>query len=155
MPKAKPLDEFEKLVSQGFDPGQAREIMLSKARTLAGVAAPVQTTNGNSQERQDKRITGGADPELVRRHQEFLKTYVPPVLEKQFEVTLPTRMADYVQQWAAIESYKRKGERISPEKAIELIVRRYWQNDPDRQLMARGGTAPASLPPATWAQKSA
>lgn len=96
----------------------------------------------------------GPDQELVARHQAFLATYKPPVLEKEYEVILPTRVADYVERWAGLESSKRpNSDPITPEKAIELIIRRYWQNDPDRHMLGigRARTAPAHVAPATWA----
>jgi len=104
------------------------------AQGRAGTAAPQ-----NAHQRQDNNL--GRDEEVVRRHQEFLATYKPQVLEKTYEVTLDKRRADYVEQWAGWQSAIR-GEPISPERAIDLMIRRLWQLDPDRAHIQGGKAVP-------------
>jgi hypothetical protein len=109
----------------------------------------------------DKRMDQanlGPDPELVARLEAYRATHKPAVLEETFEVTLKKRYVDYVNQYAAMVSARRpNSEPINASKAIEIIVMAYRNVDPDRALLEgpRGRTAPAALPPGTWAQKTA
>lgn len=135
-----------------------REIGMTNEQIQARLlGAPADPANGaqppqpalTAPQRQDQKNLG-PDPEVVARHQEMLKDYKRPVLEKTYEVTLPARRADYIERWAAYETAVRQEQAkkrnaplpppVTPEKAIEIIVGRYWQNDPDRALMAQGGS---------------
>jgi hypothetical protein len=139
MAKAKAASEIDQLRELGMSNEEIKAVILAKARQ-AGPGAVTAIPAGPAPEPQNARqrmdqANLGPDPELVRRHQEFLKTYKPPVLEETFEVTLDKRRADYVRRWAGWQSAIRKGEVITPERAIDLMVRRLWQLDPDRSFI--------------------
>jgi hypothetical protein len=131
--------------------------------TIMGKAPnlPQVVTNSGQPMTADKRMDQanlGPDPELVARLEAYRATHKPAVLEETFEVTLKKRYVDYVNQYAAMVSARRpNSEPISASKAIEIIVMAYRNVDPDRALLEgpRGRTAPAALPPGTWAQKTA
>lgn len=142
--------EIEAMRSIGMTNEQIQAKLMGSAP--AGGAVETQPLGSaqsqNAHQRQDNNL--GPDPEIVARHQALLKDYVRPVLEKTYEVTLPRNRADYVERWAAYETAVREAQAkrrnapmpqpMTPEKAIEIIVGRYWQNDPDRALMAQGGS---------------
>ncbi len=83
----------------------------------------------------------GPDPRLIAEYEQRMQNYVPPVTEETFTVVLPVRFADYVRRSAAILSARRRRD-ISAEKAIEWMVRQYWQHDEDRLIMSAGSTGP-------------
>jgi hypothetical protein len=134
-----------------------------RAKMFGPVVADIVQTAAPSQPPQtaDKRMDRanlGPDPELVARLEAYRATHKPAVLEETFEVTLKKRYVDYVNQYAAMVSARRpNSEPINASKAIEIIVMAYRNVDPDRALLEgpRGRTAPAALPPGTWAQKTA
>lgn len=81
-----------------------------------------------------------ADPELVRRYQERMKTYVPPVLERTYDgVVIPTRFADWLERKAYWESIRRDRE-VKPREMIALLVRAAWKEDEDRLFLQTGKT---------------
>lgn len=159
MPKRKPMTQIEELRSIGLTDEEIRRVILNGGHAPDGHAAP--PTAGTPTMTADKRMDQanlGPDPEVIRRHQEAVARMPKAVLEETFEVTLEKRHVDYVRQYAAFVSAKRpNSDPITVEKAIELIVRAYRVVDPDRPIWegARGRTAPAALPPGTWAQKTA
>jgi hypothetical protein len=87
------------------------------------------------------------DSEMERQkalYAQRMANYVPPKLDEEFAVKMPVRFADYVRRWAAMESIKR-GREVTPEDAIQMIVRQFWQGDNTRALLEGGGkTGPAS-----------
>lgn len=121
------------------------------AEGRAGTAAPL-----IAPQRMDQNL--GPDPEVVRKHREAVAAAPRAVLEETLEVTLERREIDYVRQFMALTNAKRPNSPpINEAQAVRLIVKAYRIVDPDRALMegARGRTAPAALPPGTWAQKTA
>lgn len=154
MAKAKPASGIAADIAAMKAIGMSDEQVQAK---LMGAAALPQANGGmqtvptgsatpqplTAPQRQDQAALG-PDPEVVARHNAFLANYKPPVLEEVFRVTLDKRRADYVRRWAGWQSALRKGETITPEKAIDLMVRRLWQLDPDRQQMGANSAVPRS-----------
>ncbi len=88
----------------------------------------------------------GPDPAVVAAYKERMKNYVPPKLDEKFEVTLPTRFADWVKRVAQWESALRRQE-VSTGRALEIIVREHWHSHgSDRAILMgqSGGTGPTS-----------
>lgn len=88
----------------------------------------------------------GPDPEAVAAYQAKMVDYVPPVLEKTYEVTLQVRHAEYVHLFAAWYSQQR-GVEIAMEKMIEIMVREHYRDhagDRDFLMAARDGRALAT-----------
>lgn len=86
----------------------------------------------------------GPDPALVAAYEERMKTYVAPVLEEKFEITLPARHADYVRQRALWEAGTRRGRLISPEECIVILIKKAKQLDQEMSLALNPGSATGS-----------
>jgi len=100
--------------------------------------APAQTAD-----RVQDRQRLGPDAEMLERLERFRASYTPPPGPETFHVPLEKRWADYLRQKAMILS-ARRNEDITPERAMELVLRDHWRLDQDRLLMTAGRTGPRS-----------
>lgn len=106
------VSRFAALVESGLSEDEALALLMSRAAPTARPPEPL-----------------GPDPDVVAERARRLQHYVAPPANETFAVVLPTRIADYVRRSAQSWSLSRGGERITPERAIELIVRRAKQLD--------------------------
>jgi hypothetical protein len=150
-----PKSEIDQMRELGMSNEEIKAVLMNRSGINPpridngdGTDSRIEPAPKNAHQRQDGNL--GPDLEIVARHKALLANYVPPVLEVTYEVTLPRNRADYVERWAAYETAVRQAQAkkrnapvpppMTPAKAIEIIVGRYWQNDPDRALMAQGGS---------------
>jgi hypothetical protein len=94
----------------------------------------------------------GPDPHVIAEHQARVAAGTPTPAARTFTVTLPDRYAAYLLDYAARQSIRRGGIKITPERALEIMVRETWRVDQDRMLDTAGGTIPAALGPKVGAQ---
>ncbi len=130
--------ELQRLIGLGLSEKEA--FTLYMAQLTETPAAPPPPGRQALEERmldQDRRIEG-PDPKMVAEYQERMRTYIPPARDKTFSVVMPVRFAEYVEQWSIWETTKR-GRNVTPEDAIQMMVRLHWQADPMRALLAMSG----------------
>jgi hypothetical protein len=94
----------------------------------------------------------GPDPHVIAEHQARVAAGTPTPAARTFTVTLPDRYAAYLLDYAARQSIRRGGIKITPERALEIMVRETWRVDQDRMLDTAGGTVPAALGPKVGAR---
>lgn len=141
-PKSK-LDAVQALIAAGMSEDAAFAM-------VGGVGAPVPTAGAHGVSLDAKLDHAALEREQVEQqaaYQARMANYTEPVLDKKFTVTLKMKFADYVQKWAAMETVRRRRE-VTEDDAIQMMVRRFWQNDAERALLDQLNSGGATAGPA-------
>lgn len=119
------LDHF---MSQGRSEATALALAQDKMREQAPqVSVPENQGVATPENPMDEMAP---DPQMVAEYKRRMENYVPPVLDRTYEVTLPVRFADFVERAAQIES-ARRGRLVDGAFVIDLMVRRAKTTDQD------------------------
>lgn len=120
----------------------------TKAEMLAAMLAARMASGATESKPAASDVTlgefAGPDPQLVAEHQAKVAAAPPAPGPRSFVVQLPDRYAAYLLDYAARQSIRRGGIKITPERALEIMVRETWRLDQDRMLETAGATIPAS-----------
>jgi hypothetical protein len=133
------MDEMAKYKEMGLSDAEAWTLLNAKyGGQDTTPAAPVGVEQKMVNQEQQ-----GPDPAMIAAYEERMKTYVAPVLDETFQVTMPVRFADKVRRKAISETIKR-GREMDPADCIQYLIRQYFLTDYDTLIAAAGATGPAA-----------